>query len=268
MTAPFGNQSDSLVSWYYGHTNTHHKAEVQSEGVKNRIPMQQLQDQSLQSGLDDTFTADTASINSVTSEESLKEGEILIDSACFQHMSPDRTLFTNMKPSDLIIEMVNGIKDNIRGEGTITFYTIDNKGLRWKQSIDNVLYVPMLKKTLLATQQYHRKGPENHIFDIFEARLLYRDIDDNITGHYTELNETTNNMQYLPVQFKYMKGIDQTVGTIEPLNMGNIRVYSASTKANIKQEENVLVTKATKLPLNSTTSSVIQKDAPAPSVVK
>jgi len=78
----------------------------------------------------------------------------LIDSGCTNHMTYDRTLFTDLKPAETAkVRIGNGDYISAKGKGTIAITT--NSGTK---KISDVLYVPNIDQNLLSVGQLIEKG--------------------------------------------------------------------------------------------------------------
>ena len=93
----------------------------------------------------------------------------LIDSDCTNHMTYDRTLFKELKPTEVTkVRIGNGDYISTKGKGTISITTSSGTKM-----ISDVLYVPDINQNLLSVGQLIEKGCkvsfENHFFHIYNA---------------------------------------------------------------------------------------------------
>ena len=78
----------------------------------------------------------------------------LIDSGCTNHMTYDRTLFKDLKPTKITNGRIkNGDYISAKGKGTISIATSSGT-----KTISNVLYVPDINQNLLRVGQLIEKG--------------------------------------------------------------------------------------------------------------
>ena len=80
----------------------------------------------------------------------------LIDSGCTNHMTHDRSLFKELKPTAITkVRIGNGNHIPVKGKGTIVIST--DSGTK---SISDVLFVPDIDQNLLSVGQLIEKGFE------------------------------------------------------------------------------------------------------------
>ena len=78
----------------------------------------------------------------------------LIDSGCTNHMTNDKELFIDLRPTDLTkVKIKNGDYISVKGIGTIAITSAEGT-----KRISDVLYVPKIDQTLLSVGQLIEKG--------------------------------------------------------------------------------------------------------------
>ena len=93
-----------------------------------------------------------------SSDEELHNG-FLLDSACTEHMSNDKSRFVNMrKSSEKYVLVGNGEKLNVNGVGDILINVDSMNGNSRKCTLKNVLYVPNLRHNLLSISKISAGG--------------------------------------------------------------------------------------------------------------
>jgi len=83
--------------------------------------------------------------------------EWVVDTGATDHMSPDRSLFTNFSPIDNLVQQGKG-RIRVLGTGSIFMNFILTNGATEQIELKNVLYMPDLFTNLLSVPRLHRNG--------------------------------------------------------------------------------------------------------------
>ena len=89
----------------------------------------------------------------------------IIDSGATSHMCNDKELFTSMEESRGSIEVANGEQVLIEGKGIITIKVLDKSNRMFPLHLENVLYVPKMRKNLMSIMSITKNGHKTHFND-------------------------------------------------------------------------------------------------------
>jgi len=84
----------------------------------------------------------------------------IVDSGATTHMCNERRSFKKFKEDTIpnFIEVANGEQVQVIGRGSITLTTIDSRGDKTRFTLDDVLFIPQLKKNLMSIRSVVAKG--------------------------------------------------------------------------------------------------------------
>jgi hypothetical protein len=104
---------------------------------------------------------------------SQQESDWILDSACSNHMSYDKTDFTEMrKVREFEVEGAGGVILTGNRVGPVELLTVDSDGNNTTLRMNDVLYVPDLKKKLFSVKSFKRSSSHNSVHHLHEGDYI------------------------------------------------------------------------------------------------
>jgi transposase InsO family protein len=101
-----------------------------------------------------------SSLNTEVKDKPHITANFIVDSGATSHMCQDKEIFTTLEPYEKRNSVItaNGERLNVMGIGDIVIQTLDKDGRKYRLRLQNVLYIPNLRRNLLSVNDIEAKG--------------------------------------------------------------------------------------------------------------